>query len=504
MKITVAIPIYNAARHLNVTLDSLMNQTMDPNEFEVICVNDRSTDRSKNVIEEYKKVMKNLILIDREENSGGPMIPRNDAIAEARGEYIIFLDNDDFLGEEALQRLYEAAVKNKSDVIYGKYVGVNGRKVPQSMFKKGNRLQADIIEDNLVYSLAPHKMFNLSFIRENDFKFHPKAVVGEDQLFVMQCYINAKVITVLADYDYYFVVSRGNENLSLKYFPAEKFFFSFNRIMEFLEDSQLSKLYKKELKIAFLNRFLHASRLRGHLLSKLLTREQKIDWLNETKKFIDNHVSDETIASLANRFKYLLTVAKENDIDKLLLVHNHINKVTANEVTRVENGTIYARLRHVAKTCAYDEEHVVNQFNTSDVFISEMIFDENGFSIKGQFTQSLLLNFPVSYTLKFVHRKSKVEILHGEKEPSIPGTFAFIVDYRQLLFNEDLTGPWDLFIVASVGGYIKERRIGSSRSANLVKHNMVKNISSFGKKYSILPYYTVPHDNISLEVNIEK
>src|SRR4051794_29817412 len=104
IRISVAIPIYNAAKHLDVVLDSLMRQTMNPADFEVICVNDCSTDNSKAVIEKYSKLMGNIVLIDRAENSGGPVIPRNDAIDVARGEYIHFVDNDDFLGEEALER----------------------------------------------------------------------------------------------------------------------------------------------------------------------------------------------------------------------------------------------------------------------------------------------------------------------------------------------------------------------------------------------------------------
>src|SRR3954452_21436902 len=99
MKITVAIPVYNAAKHLNVTFDSLLNQTMQYKDFEVICINDCSTDNSREVIENYAKTMPNIVLFDRAENSGGPVLPRNDAIEAARGEYILFLDNDDFLGE---------------------------------------------------------------------------------------------------------------------------------------------------------------------------------------------------------------------------------------------------------------------------------------------------------------------------------------------------------------------------------------------------------------------
>ncbi|MBT2678834.1 glycosyltransferase [Bacillus sp. ISL-35] len=502
MKVTVAIPIYNAARHLNVTLDSLINQTMPSNEFEVICVNDCSTDNSKEVIESYSKIMDNLILIDREVNSGGPMIPRNNAIEAARGEFIMFLDNDDFLGEEALERLYNSAKENKSDVIYGKYVGVNGRHVPQSMFKKGNRLNADIISDNLIYSLAPHKMFNLSFIRENGFEFHPKAVVGEDQLFVMQCYISAKVITVMADYDYYFVVARGNENLSLKYFPAEEFFFSFNRIMEFIRESNLNALYKKELKIAFLNRFLHASRLKGHLLSGLLTLEQKVEWLNETKLFFNTFVEDEIIPSLATRFQYLVKVAKDNDVSKLLSVHRDIQKITSNDITRVENGLIYANLKQLSKECSYDEEFVVNFKNTSNVFINDLFFGQKEFIIRGEFVQNLLINFDVHYDLILVHRNSGLEVSHKNESSISKGNFEFVVDYREILFDENLIGPWDLFVEASIGGYTKRRRIGASRAASVAAQKTNSNISSFGHNYSIRAYFTKPHDNISLDVKI--
>src|SRR6476620_2111832 len=109
VKISIVIPIYNAANHLEVTLDSLRHQTLDSKDFEVICVNDCSTDNSKEIIMNYSELLGNIVLIDRCENAGGPAIPRNDAIEAARGEYIQFLDNDDFLGEEALERLYRAA-----------------------------------------------------------------------------------------------------------------------------------------------------------------------------------------------------------------------------------------------------------------------------------------------------------------------------------------------------------------------------------------------------------
>jgi poly(ribitol-phosphate) beta-glucosyltransferase len=501
LKVTVAIPIYNAAKHIKVTLDSLASQTMDASEFEILCVDDCSTDNSKEVIKEVQHSMSNLILMERIENSGGPMIPRNDAINVAKGEFILFLDNDDFLGEETLERFYNAATSNQSDVIYGKYIGVNGRKVPQSMFKKGNRLNADILEDNLVFSLAPHKMFRLSFLRENGFEFHPKAVVGEDQLFVMQCYIKANVITVLSDYEYYFVVSRGNENLSLKYFPANEFYFSFNRIMEFTENSDLNPIYKKAVKVAFLNRFFKTSRLLKYLLTDVLTWEQKLDWLNETKRFIDTHFDDETMRRISNEFKYFVQVCQENNLEKLLYVEKEIKKVSATQVTRVENGFIYGRLQQISKSFSINDEFIVNSFNKTEVFLNEMTFNKASFRITGQFKQSLLINFNVAYNLVLVHRKTGVERIHASVPAVFPDLFEFVVDYREILFDSSLTGPWDLYVEASVNDYKNRRRIGAGRSGFIKdKHRILPMLLSYGEAYSIQPYYTDPHDNISLDV----
>ncbi|MBD1221406.1 glycosyltransferase [Virgibacillus halodenitrificans] len=528
MKITVAIPIYNAARHLNVTLDSLINQTMDSREFEVICVNDVSTDNSIDVVKTYMEKVNNIKLINRKENSGGPMLPRNDAINEAKGEYILFLDNDDFIGEEALEKFYTSAKECKSDVIFGKYVGANGRGVPQSMFKYGNLKNADILKHNLVFSLAPHKMFKVDFIKQNNFYFDKKAVVGEDQLFVMQCLVKANVITVLSDYEYYYVVKRGDENLSLKYFPANNFFYSFNHIMETIEESGLSSLYKLKLKAAFLNRFLHASRLRGHIFSNLLTYEQKKDWLNETKKFIDNHVTDELIGLLPSRFHYFLLIARENDLRKLLMVHNQMETVNPNKVTRVENGWIYSNFKYTQKYLAYDEEYTVNHLNTSDIYIDGIILGEDLCEITGQFYQSLLINMNVENELILVHRKTGIEKRINYNEANSSNQFKFTFNYREFVLNKEMVGPWDVFIEGSIGGYVKRRRLGKARKTDLLenvsednkgimpklsqsnkekflpkKEIMLDNINSFGENYIVKAYFTKKHDNLSFDVKLK-
>ena len=326
IRITVAIPVYNAAKHIDVLFDSLMRQTMNREYFEVICVNDCSTDNSKEVIEKYSQMLGNVVLIDRVENSGGPVVPRNDAINAARGEYIHFVDNDDFLGEEALERLYQAAHENQSDVIFGRYIGVNGRGIPYATFKHGNRPKADLITDDLIYAIAPHKMFRLAFLREHGIKFDLYATAGnDDQLFVMQCYIAARVITVLADYPYYFIVARGDENLSSNYVPAADWLYVWHRIIEYMNECIHDEQYKRKIKITILNRLPLGTRFETFLLTSKTTREQKIEWLNEANRFVDLYIDDSMIESVEPRFRLFWRAIKQNDIDALVKMSSESN-----------------------------------------------------------------------------------------------------------------------------------------------------------------------------------
>ena len=109
IKVSVVVPIYNAEGFLRECLDSLVNQTL--RDIEIICVDDGSTDRSGLILSHYRQEDRRITLI-RQENSGSGAA-RNRGIRSARGEYIAFLDADDFYPEaETLEKLYEAAVRH--------------------------------------------------------------------------------------------------------------------------------------------------------------------------------------------------------------------------------------------------------------------------------------------------------------------------------------------------------------------------------------------------------
>lgn len=129
-KISIIVPIYNVERYLPACLDSVLNQTFW--DFEIICINDGSTDNSANIVEEYVK-KDNRIKMITQENKGLSMA-RNNGAKQASGEYIYFLDSDDFIHPQLLEICYHLAQKENADIVaFGFYKGVSNRdtiKVP--------------------------------------------------------------------------------------------------------------------------------------------------------------------------------------------------------------------------------------------------------------------------------------------------------------------------------------------------------------------------------------
>ena len=120
-KISVIIPAYNAEKYISECLNSVLSQDFD--DFEVLCVNDGSTDKTEGIIKSFNNPK--VILINQK--NIGASISRKNGLAKAKGDYILFVDSDDILEEHALKLVYENAVKNKSDIVYFKYFEYDGK-----------------------------------------------------------------------------------------------------------------------------------------------------------------------------------------------------------------------------------------------------------------------------------------------------------------------------------------------------------------------------------------
>lgn len=198
--VSVVIPVYNVESYLRQTIDSVLDQTLGRNNLEVVAVDDGSTDGSAELLDSYAQSHPQ-VRVFHEPNSGGPGRPRNVGLDHARGRYVFFLDADDYLGIEALERLVAMAERNRSDVVMGKVVGIDGRFVARRAYRR--TLDRAKLSD--VYStLAVMRLFRRSLIDRVGTRFDEKVEGGEDSPFTAELMLNADVISVVADYDCYY------------------------------------------------------------------------------------------------------------------------------------------------------------------------------------------------------------------------------------------------------------------------------------------------------------
>ena len=184
IKISIIIPVYNTAPYLRRCLDSAINQTLE--EIEIICVNDGSTDNSLEILQEYAQKDKRIKLINFENNKG-VATARNEAIKIATGEFLGFLDSDDWMENELFEYLY----KNSSnfDVIKGVYLR-DGYYYPQ---KK--------------YSHIIGNIFRRQFLLDNKIEF-PQKKIGEDGAFYREFEKYNARINLLEDNNIYYHYER--------------------------------------------------------------------------------------------------------------------------------------------------------------------------------------------------------------------------------------------------------------------------------------------------------
>ncbi|MFF3907045.1 glycosyltransferase family 2 protein [Streptomyces sp. NPDC001848] len=206
--VSVIIGAYEAMPYLVECLKSVESQTLDPSRVEVIAVDDGSTDGTGEYLEEFAERAPMSVTVIRQENSGGPSGPRNVGLGKARGRYVFFLDADDRLGTEALERMVAMADEHHTDVVLGRVVGVN-RNAPQPMW--GRTLpRTDVFSSKIKFTLSAQKLFRHELIARHGMRFDESLKTGEDALFTMEAYLRADGISVISDYTCYYLVGRDD------------------------------------------------------------------------------------------------------------------------------------------------------------------------------------------------------------------------------------------------------------------------------------------------------
>lgn len=222
--ISVIIPVYNTAKFLSTCIKSVINQTFQ--ELEIIIVNDASTDNSIHICNKFKEKDNRIILIDKEENEGVEKA-RYDGILAAKGDYICFVDSDDWLEKDALKRMYDKAFEADAD-----YVEIGMQRVLDKhkiIKKKANLTVRGLITQPQLFDLYYISFFGVNILSVNIWgKLYKSSILkeppqpiglamGEDLYFNLEIFPRLKKIYIdnYIGYNYRFggMTTRYNKNL---------------------------------------------------------------------------------------------------------------------------------------------------------------------------------------------------------------------------------------------------------------------------------------------------
>ncbi|MFJ8952983.1 glycosyltransferase family 2 protein [Streptomyces sp. NPDC102381] len=219
VKVTVIIPTHNTGEDVMVGLTALRKQSMPREDFEVLYVDDGSTDDTVAFLERELADEDNMHVVPMT-NSGWPGRPRNTGVARARGEYVHFVDDDDWLSPRALERLHARAEETDADIVIGRMAG-HGRGAPRAPFARP--LERGSVRENpvLLGSMTVHKLFRRQFLLDHELRFDEGRVRLEDHLFTLRAYLLAKQVSTVPDYTTYHWVRHRNGEHNISYSPIE-------------------------------------------------------------------------------------------------------------------------------------------------------------------------------------------------------------------------------------------------------------------------------------------
>ena len=240
-KVSIIVPVYNTEKYLAKCLDSLVNQTLS--DIEIIVVNDESPDNSKKIVNKYLKAYPDKVKYFEQLN-GGQGSARNLGLTKATGEYIGYVDSDDYVSLSMYQKMYDEALKTDADIVMCTHTIVyedSAREVTEKLFLKTKDNKTNCFFNN---AGVCNKIYKRELLK--DFTFRSK-VWYEDIDFTTKVIMNAKKISYVDEGLYYYLLRQGstmNNNNVEKNLDILK---SFDSILTYLNEHKEFKKYYDEV-----------------------------------------------------------------------------------------------------------------------------------------------------------------------------------------------------------------------------------------------------------------
>lgn len=244
--ISVIIPIYNVEDFLRKGLDSLLDQTMK--DFEVIMVNDGCTDSSRDIMQEFSQKDSRFHIIDKP--NGGVSTARNAGVANAVGEYIAFLDSDDYVKPDYLEKLYQTARETGADVTCCNYtldMSESKRvitlpiRLPAGLYRT-ERLMRSLLKDVRMHYFLWNKLWKRTLFTEHDIVF--PEMFFEDIATTPRLMYFANKVAVLKESYYYYMQRKGSILGSMDIRKINDYIRSLAVIRNFLEQQDDFQRYR--------------------------------------------------------------------------------------------------------------------------------------------------------------------------------------------------------------------------------------------------------------------
>ena len=321
-KVSIIIPVYNAEKYLREAIESVLNQTYT--DFELLLINDRSTDNSREICQEYTQKDNRIILFENNTENHGPGPTRNIGLDNATGEFIYFMDADDWIDKNLLEYCVYRMIETDADIVQ---LGIvydqgGGKKSIEYYHKENNLITKNTIEKDFVYFWKENRFgLTLNLLRKERVKSlrFENMISGEDISYVLDAFCNAEKIAYISKALYHYRYVEGSTSHRWNKETIEQRAVIWEHQKKFLKSLDINSDNFAYAEVAYDN-FIWAIYQLSSNLCPLSYKEKRKELLNLEKHMRFNDYRKVYPLKLQHGFKKIKYMLVKYRLEKILLL----------------------------------------------------------------------------------------------------------------------------------------------------------------------------------------